>query len=61
LISVPLIALACICIAIGRYQIRRARRVGGVPWIRRALSWGVVLAGFLLMILGVMFWGIAAR
>jgi hypothetical protein len=61
MISVPLIALACIFIALGRLQIRHARQAERCGVLRRVWAWGVLLAGFVLMILGVLLWGTNAR
>ena len=61
MISVPLLALACICIALGRFRIRRARRQNRKGLWPRLVSWMLVLAGFLLMILGVLLWEFPAR
>lgn len=59
MISVPLIALACICIALGRFRIRRARREGRKGL--RLVAWLLLLAGFVLMIAGVLLWDFPAR
>jgi len=61
MISVPLIALAGIFVAMGRWQIRRARRTGERSLWRRLWAWGVLALGFGLMILGVLLWGNTVR
>ena len=61
MIAVPLIILACIFVALGRWQIRRARRTAERRLLRRAWGWGVLAAGFVLMILGVLLWGHVVR
>jgi uncharacterized membrane protein YidH (DUF202 family) len=61
MISVPLIVLACILIALGRLQIRRARRAERPGILRRLGGWCVLALGFVLMILGVLLWGNALR
>ena len=61
MVSVPLIALACICIALGRFRIRRARREGHTTFRSRVVAWLLLLAGFILMILGVLLWEFPAR
>ncbi|HEY4329294.1 MAG TPA: hypothetical protein VGN88_06135 [Phycisphaerae bacterium] len=55
MISVTLIVTACIIIALGRAQIRRARR-GTAGIVRRLCVWTVLALGLILMILGVMAW-----
>jgi len=61
MISVPLILLAGIFVALGRWQIRRARRRGERRLLRRLWAWSVLALGFVLMILGVLLWGNALR
>ncbi len=61
MISVPLIALACIFIALGRWRIRCARRAAGRGIWPRVWGWLAVGAGFMLMLLGVLLWGTNAR
>jgi hypothetical protein len=56
MLSIPLILLATLCIAWGRLQIRRARRLTPPPRRKRLLGWIACLLGLLLMILGVLFW-----
>ena len=66
MVSWPIIALSCICIAVGRYQIRRLRRMEpgarvSRRMLRRLFGWGALMIGFVLMILGVLFWGVPVR
>ena len=61
MISVPVVILACIFVALGRWQIRRARRRGDRGLLRRVWAWGVLALGFVLMILGVLLWGNAVN
>jgi hypothetical protein len=54
--SIPLILLAISCIAVGRLQIRRARRVGDRRLSRTWSGWMLCILGVLLMTLGVLLW-----
>jgi len=56
-ISVPVVILACIFVALGRRQIRRAPRREDCGVLRRVWAWGVLALGFGLMIVGVLLWG----
>ncbi len=54
--SIPVIVLAIIFIAFGRFQIRRARRQESRRRLRLWWGWMLCLTGLLLMTLGVLLW-----
>ena len=56
MMSVPFIFLAIVCIALGRLQIRKAKRVETQRHLRRWWGWMICVLGLLLMMMGVLLW-----
>jgi hypothetical protein len=56
MLSIPVILLAIALIAVGRLQIRRARRLPERRLFLNWWGWMLCIAGVLLMTLGVLLW-----
>jgi len=53
-VAIPVIVVACVVIALARWQSRVGRKAGSK--VRRGWGWALLAVGVLLMILGVLLW-----